>query len=53
MYCEAHDDIRNAIEREKRIKTWNRLWKLELIETDNLDRRDLCDELIENFGFTA
>jgi putative endonuclease len=47
VYVEAHDDIRDAIQREKRIKKWNRLWKLELIEADNPDGRDLYDELRE------
>jgi putative endonuclease len=40
VYYEAHDDIRDAIQREKRIKTWNRQWKLELIEKDNPNWRD-------------
>ncbi len=36
-----------AIQREKRIKKWNRAWKLELIEAANPDWRDLA----EDFGF--
>jgi len=36
-----------AILREKRIKKWLRVWKLELIEKDNLAWRDLA----EDFGF--
>jgi len=47
VYYEAHDDVRNAIQREKRIKKWNRRWKLELIEKANPDWRDLYDELRE------
>lgn len=31
--------------REKRIKKWNRVWKLELIEHDNLAWRDLAEDL--------
>jgi putative endonuclease len=34
-----------AIQREKRIKKWNREWKLELIEKDNPDWRDLAEDL--------
>ncbi len=45
VYVEAHDDIQDAIVREKRIKKWNRQWKLELIEKDNPNWRDLYDEL--------
>ncbi len=28
VYYEIHDDIENAIRREKRLKKWNRAWKL-------------------------
>ena len=35
-----------AIQREKRIKKWNRAWKLELIEKDNPDWRDLAEALV-------
>ena len=32
VYFEQFDDIENAIRREKRIKKWNRTWKVRLIE---------------------
>ena len=35
VYFELHGAMRNAIEREKRIKGWKRAWKLALIEKDN------------------
>jgi putative endonuclease len=35
----------HAITREKRIKKWLRVWKLELIERDNLGWRDLAEDL--------
>jgi putative endonuclease len=35
----------DAILREKHIKKWRRAWKLELIERDNPQWRDLWDEL--------
>jgi len=38
-------DMRSAIIREKQIKKWNRAWKLELIEKDNPEWRDLAEEL--------
>ena len=47
VYVEAHDDIQDAIVREKRIKKWDRQWKLELIEKDNPNWCDLYDELCE------
>ena len=40
-----HDDIREAIAREKRIKKWRRPWKLALIEEVNPDWNDLFEEL--------
>ena len=41
VYVEQHDEIENAIVREKRIKKWNRAWKIALIESMNPDWRDL------------
>ena len=32
VYFEQFDDIENAIRREKRLKKWNRAWKVRLIE---------------------
>ena len=46
VYYELHHDINSAILREKRIKSWRRQWKLELIEADNPQWRDLWVELI-------
>ena len=37
VYVEPHDRVEDAIVREKRIKKWNRAWKIELIEKDNPD----------------
>jgi putative endonuclease len=47
VWFEQHSTMENAIIREKRIKKWNRAWKLELIEASNPDWRDLA----EDFGF--
>lgn len=41
VWYEAHESRESAFLRERRIKKWNRLWKLELIETDNPGWRDL------------
>ncbi len=45
VYYEVFDDITNAIVREKRIKKWKRIWKLELIEGINPNWRDLYDDI--------
>ena len=41
VYFEQHSDIEAAIEREKRLKKWNRAWKIELIEQNNPNWVDL------------
>ncbi|SHK43358.1 putative endonuclease [Bradyrhizobium lablabi] len=35
VYFEQFDDAENAIKREKRLKRWNRAWKIRLIEEHN------------------
>jgi predicted GIY-YIG superfamily endonuclease len=35
VYYEIHSDVYEAITREKRIKKWNRQWKINLIEQNN------------------
>jgi putative endonuclease len=45
VYYETHDDIHEAILREKQIKKWNRDWKINLIEKDNPHWIDLYDGL--------
>ena len=47
VWFEQHATMEAAITREKQIKKWLRVWKLELIERDNLGWRDLA----EDFGF--
>lgn len=46
VYCDLHDDMVSAITREKQIKKWNRAWKLELIEEQNPDWKDLWEGII-------
>jgi len=41
VYYEQFDDIENAIAREKRLKKWNRAWKIRLIEALNPNWDDL------------
>ena len=46
VYFEEYQDITEAILREKRLKKWNRQWKIELIEKNNPNWRDLYLDLI-------
>jgi putative endonuclease len=46
VHFEMHADMREAITREKQIKEWRRLWKLELIERTNPQWRDLYSGFI-------
>jgi len=41
VYFEQFDDIEFAIRREKRLKKWNRTWKIRLIEERNPHWADL------------
>jgi len=41
VHFEQFDDIENAIRREKRLKKWNRAWKVRLIEEGNPNWDDL------------
>ena len=45
VYAERHEDIRDAIRREKTIKGWRRGWKVRLIHGVNPDWDDLYDTL--------
>ena len=45
VWFEPHNRIENAIQRETSIKRWPRKWKLDLIEKDNPEWRDLFEEL--------
>ena len=41
VYFEQFDDVENAIKREKRLKKWNRAWKIRLVEELNPNWDDL------------
>ena len=45
VWFEAYDDLQEARQREARLKKWNRIWKLGLIETMNPDWQDLYETL--------
>jgi len=46
VWCEQHETMESAIQREKQIKKWKRAWKLRLIEKENPEWRDLYDNII-------
>ena len=46
VFFEPHDEIENAIVREKRLKRWRRAWKVQLIERANPEWRDQFDDLV-------
>ena len=43
VYLEAFLYVKEAIQREKQLKKWNRDWKTELIENDNPEWNDLAE----------
>ena len=51
VWYENHLRIEDAIQREKSLKRWLRVWKVKLIETSNPRWRDLYPEMLVEFGF--
>jgi len=45
VYYELYEDMELAITREKQLKTWNRDWKIRLIEKENPKWNDLWEEI--------
>jgi putative endonuclease len=45
VWYEIHETREAAFKRERQIKKWNRVWKLELIEKANPEWRDLFEQL--------
>jgi putative endonuclease len=46
VWYELHTDIHEAITREKQLKSWNRAWKIRLIEKRNSGWNDLYAKLL-------
>ena len=44
VYYEVHAEMYEAIQREKRLKKWNRAWKIRLIEEMNPQWKDLSHQ---------
>ena len=46
VWYEVHATMESAIGREKAIKEWKRVWKIELIEALDPEWRNLYDEIV-------
>jgi putative endonuclease len=46
VYFVRHDTALAAIQREKNIKHWPRVWKIDLIRSFNPEWRDLYDDIV-------
>jgi putative endonuclease len=44
VYFETFQNINEAIDREKKLKKWNRDWKIELFEKENPSWQDLAKD---------
>ncbi|UJB21343.1 MULTISPECIES: GIY-YIG nuclease family protein [Lysobacter] len=49
VWYEMHDTMESAILREKRLKKWNREWKIRQIEDTNPTWRDLWPDIASTF----
>jgi putative endonuclease len=47
VYYEIFGDIQLAAARERRLKEWQRKWKIDLIQTMNPEWRDLYHEIVQ------
>ena len=47
VHAEKYENIRSALVREKCIKRWNRMWKIELIEQNNPEWKDLHEDFLQ------
>ena len=53
VYYEQHFSAESAIKREKRLKEWQRKWKIDLIEKTNPKWNDLYPEITGSRGRAA
>ena len=50
VWFERHEDIHDAIRREKQLKKWRRDWKLDLVRQSNPGWRDLAEDVMSEPG---
>ena len=46
VWYEMHATMESAISREKSLKAWKRIWKIQLIESTNPEWRDLYGDIL-------
>ena len=46
VWYEMHAIMESAISREKSLKAWKRIWKIQLIESTNPEWRDLYGDIL-------
>ncbi len=46
VYYELHETMPDAILREKQMKKWNRVWKIEMIQRFNPQWQDLYNDIV-------
>jgi len=46
VWYELHETMESAIRKEKMLKNWKRVWKLELIERSNPNWEDLYETIV-------
>lgn len=46
VWYELHGTMESAILREKALKTWKRIWKIQLVENVNPEWRDLYPDIL-------
>lgn len=47
VYYEVYDNVYDAIAREKQLKNWHRQWKINLIEENNPEWKNLFNNFLE------
>ena len=53
VYFEWFERLENMVVRERQMKEWKRDWKIQLIERNNPDWRDLYNDLLIQSGFSV
>ena len=51
VYFESHQYVNDAIKRETQFKKWNCQWKINLIEEENKDWKDLSEDYRNEYRF--